>query len=712
MRTFYLVILGICGQVLWAQNHKVVVLGFDGADHHLISQYMAEGKLPHLQKLAEQGGFEALMPTNPPQTPVSWSTFATGLSPGETEILDFIKRKEGAYLPSYALQGETTKTVLFGEKNPVYLPLIAFVLSFLILGLFLFLVRNRKWRYGISAVLALAISGLAFFAAKNWLPTAMPAAYTVRQGTPIWQILADQGRTASVIRLPVTFPAEKLNGQMISGLPVPDIRGTIGKPTIYTNDPFFKAGSNQFSVEVKILDGQGTYETDILGPANKLFYSETARNEALKRGQPYEFVKDFSAPLEIIPGDPFTLKVQGQTLQLKPKQWSPYVTFEYKVNPLITLKGFGKFYLDQVEPYFKLYLGPVNLHPDMPLPLSYPSDLAKKVYAEEPYETIGWAIDTWSISSGLMDEEHFLSDLQQTVDRFEGLMEEFLTQSDSELYIQVFSFTDLVGHVLWRFMDTEHPLYQADKAERYQQAVLEAYQRMDNIVGKAMDKLDLQQTTLLVCSDHGFASFRHQFNYNTWLVKNGFMSLKRNVLGEAMKLDDLQTGSTPFSSVDWENTKAYALGLGMIYINLQGREPNGSVKPEEYEAVRLEIKQALEAYQDENGIFPVKAVYFREEMYPSFDAAITPDIRVANRAPYRVSWDTTLGGMPAKITEDNLQNWSGDHCSLDPSEVPGVLFSSKPIKQADPQMLDMCPSMLGLLGIQPTSTMKGRNLFE
>ena len=62
---------------------------------------------------------------------------------------------------------------------------------------------------------------------------------------------------------------------------------------------------------------------------------------------------------------------------------------------------------------------------------------------------------------------------------------------------------------------------------------------MDRIVGRAMDMVDLDRTLFLVCSDHGFSSFRHQFNYNTWLVAKGYMKLKKNVLGEPMELDDL-----------------------------------------------------------------------------------------------------------------------------------------------------------------------------
>lgn len=702
---------------------RLIVLGFDGADFNLVNRYLEQGLLPHLAELRRRGGYTRLEPTNPPQTPVSWSTFATGLDPGQTGIQDFIDRKPGTYLPQYALQAEGRKTFLFGRHNTLILPLLA-AAGCLVLGpALIFLFRRRSpgavaW----SALAATAVSFalLLWFTARRYLPESVPSVHTVRLGEPLWSILSKAGKKSTIVRLPVTFPAEPLKGRMIAGLPTPDIRGTIGKPTIYTNDPFFQSGDNTFSVEIRILGGDPPYRSEILGPANKLFFDEVARQEAERLGKPYLPVRDFSAPLEIEPGPPFTLRVQGQTITLETGHWSPYVTFRYPVNPLITLKGFGRFYLAEQAPFFKLYLGPINLHPDLPLPLSYPANLAGELFEADPYETIGWAIDTWSISSGLMDEEHFLADLDHTVSRYEKLLHQLLENSEDDLYLQVFSFTDLIGHVLMRFMDDQHPLHEPQKAATYQRVMQQAYQRMDAIVGRLMDRLDLEKSTLIVLSDHGFASFRRQFNLNTYLVEQGYLVLKRNVLGEPMQLDDLQTGSTPFQHVDWSRTRAYAMGLGMVFLNVKGREPQGIVAEAERMDLAREIAQGLQNYVDEHGHAPIRRVYLREELYSSFDADTCADLRVANAAPYRVSWDTTLGGMPLKVVEDNRHKWSGDHCSLDPDEVPGILFSSIPLaswigdpaQPVVPAMIDVCPSLLALLGVDPPKTMRGRMLFS
>ena len=696
---------------------KLVVLGFDGADYPLVTEMMEQGELPNLKKLAEKGSFHPLLPTNPPQTPVSWSTFATGLNPGETEILDFIKRKENSYLPTYALQGETSKDVLFGERNAAILPVIGFFVVFLASALLSFFIFRRKGillRLTPPIVLACLAAWAVFWVASNWLPEKIPAAVVVRKGKPIWQILEEHDKSATIVRLPVTFPAEPLKGEMISGLPVPDIKATVGKPSIYTTNQEWIGQKNKFSVEVIGLQGQSPFQVHLIGPPNKLFYDSNEAEAARKRGEAYLVPKELDVPMTLaVRADQVEVQLQDSRFILKEKDWSNWITVTYEFNPIVKVKGFVRFYLDSLNPEIKLYATPVNLHPDNPLPLSYPQDLAKRLWAEEPYKTLGWAIDTWSIGSDLMDEEQFLSDMYLTVDRFEKLMVEFLDNPDRDLLVQVFSFTDRICHVLWRYMDVDHPRYDAQKAPIFQKAIRDSYRRMDSIVGIAMERIDFSNTELIVCSDHGFASFRYQVNFNTWLVKNGYMTLKKNVLGVPMELDDLTNGRSPFTSVDWEKTKAYALGLGMIFINLEGREPQGSVRPEEYDAVCREISEKLEAFVDEKtGLNPIRKVYLRKEMYSRFDAGITPDLRVATAVPYRVSWDTTLGGMPVETTGLNNRTWSGDHCSLDPQDVKGVLFSTRPISKVQPEMIDMCPSMLHILGITPPGNMEGDILFQ
>jgi predicted AlkP superfamily phosphohydrolase/phosphomutase len=227
-------------------------------------------------------------------------------------------------------------------------------------------------------------------------------------------------------------------------------------------------------------------------------------------------------------------------------------------------------------------------------------------------------------------------------------------------------------------------------------------------------KLAGPDTLLLVSSDHGFTSFRRSMNYNTWLIQNGFMVVKDN--GRVMTLEDLFSRNVDsfFTGVDWSQTKAYALGLGAMYVNLQGREPKGSVPPQDYEIVREQIIAGLEAYVDPlTGEKPVHKVYKREEMYSGFDPALIPDMRVANTAAYRVSWQTSLGGFPGAMIQDNDKNWSGDHCSVDPSLVKGILVSNRPLRSerpGGPEVIDIGPTILKALGVPLPEGVDGRPL--
>jgi predicted AlkP superfamily phosphohydrolase/phosphomutase len=709
-----LAVLWVWCSLGFAQEKKVVVIGFDGADYRLVNQLLEEGALPNLQKLKDMGGYQSLEPTNPPQTPVSWSTFATGINPGRTGIFDFIKRRPGTYIPDLALRGETTKTVLYGDSNVVVMPIfagVAVLLLFLLIGR---LSKTGLIRYGLPFVLAFASAGGTWFVFANWVPTEIPDVYMVRKGKPIWKILEEQGRSSTVLRLPVTFPAEPLKGNMIAGLAVPDIRGTVGKPSIYSNDPEWDSGDNQFSVAITRLEGNPPYDTTIMGPPNKLFYDEEEAAQAKREGKVYPHKKDLDLAMKITTAnDHLTLEIDGKSHRVNLGEWTDWIEFRYPFNPLITLKGVGRFYLDSMEDgKFKLYLTPIHLHPSSPLPLSYPPKLAQETWDREPYKTMGWALDTWCIGNDLMHEDHFLEDVDLTVTRYEKLLEHQLDNHEGDLFIKVFSFTDRVGHVLWRFMDEGHPIYEPDQGPKYQNVMRETYQRMDAIVGKVMDRIDFNTTALIICSDHGFASWRYQFNYNTWLVKNGFLVLKKNVLGQPMELDDLENSQSPLQFVDWSKSKAYSLGFGQIFINLEGREPEGSVAPEDYEQVWRDIAEGLRAYVDEGtGLKPISEVYHRDEIYHSYDPDVTPDLRANTAILFRASWDTTLGGMPEDIVTLNTQNWSGDHCSLDPKDVPGILFSSIPISKENPKMADMTPSILEILGIDTDIEMDGEMVF-
>jgi hypothetical protein len=298
---------------------------------------------------------------------------------------------------------------------------------------------------------------------------------------------------------------------------------------------------------------------------------------------------------------------------------------------------------------------------------------------------MGWQIDTWSMSEGVIDEQTFLDDVSFTVAQSKKMMASFLSEKDVTLFVQVYEFTDRVAHCFTRFTDTEHPAYDAEKAGRYGNAIERSYQQMDAIVGEAMKVLG-KDDVLIVLSDHGFSSWRRSVNYNTWLVENGYMTLTGQ--GKEADLEMLFGQGEFWPNVDWSKTKAYAMGLGEIYINVKGREGKGSVAPgAEYEAVRQELIERLGNLTDPvNGRRAVAHVYTREQAYGSFDANLIPDLFVTNTEGYRVSWQASLGVVTKDSSRTTWASGAATTARWIPTSCPASssrTASSRPIARPE-----------------------------
>jgi predicted AlkP superfamily phosphohydrolase/phosphomutase len=204
-------------------------------------------------------------------------------------------------------------------------------------------------------------------------------------------------------------------------------------------------------------------------------------------------------------------------------------------------------------------------------------------------------------------------------------------------------------------------------------------------------------------------------NYNTWLATNGYLVLNGQEAGAA-NLEDLFDQGQFFQNVDWSKTRAYAMGLGNIYVNLKGREAKGIVKPgAEYEQVRQQIIQGLQDFVDEKtGLKPVAHVFTREEAHHGvFDPAIIPDLIPSNSSGYRVGWQDTLGGIGKQIVEPNTDYWSADHCSVYPPLVNGILFSNQKLvtQPRQPYIADIYPTIVESYGIKPPAELDGKSLL-
>ena len=696
----FLALLWVGGSFCEGSERRVIVLGFDGVDPALLEKFMAQGELPRLASLSASGTYLPLGTTLPPQSPVSWASFATGMNPAKTRIFDFLTRIPGTYYPDFAMVGKG-KMLLFPH-------LLHRLLASLLIGVTafgaVFLFRKRARRSVFPIVAALFFFGLSYLVFQ-WIPREIPKPLPRREGESFWTIASHRGIATVLIRVPVTFPPENLpQGRMLSGLGVPDVRKTFGTFSFYTTESV-KAEDTEMGGKVipVVLEGNEIH-TFVWGPKNFTV-----------RGEP-----DLLPELRLVldrEKKHCTIQFQGHSYLLREGEWSPWVPFRFTLNPLIYLYGIGRFYLIEASPVLKLYLSPINFHPvKVPLnfSLSSPRKFSKEL-AEELglYKTLGWAEDTWALNEERLDEKAFLEDLFLTEKKIKEIMFHELSQSNWRLFVGVFEGTDRAQHMFWRTIDPQHPAYDASDAEKYGGVILKTYQDMDRTVGEVIDRYVDSDTILFVLSDHGFHSFRRAVNVNTWLVKQGYMTLKGMETARDRNLEDLFGHGEFWPNVDWSKTQAYALGLAGLYINRRGREPQGIVSEKEYDVLRGRlIKDLLQLTDPKTGTLPLLKVYRREEAYSGPYLEETPDLLLGFKEGYRVSWQTALGGIPKEIFEDNRKKWSGDHCSYDPSVTAGVFFCNRRLAPRPIHIMDIAPTILEIFRIPIPSQMDGKSFWS
>jgi predicted AlkP superfamily phosphohydrolase/phosphomutase len=625
----------------------MIILGIDGLDPDLLTKFMAEGKMPNFARLAAQGSFRRLTTSIPPQSPVAWSNMITGMNAGGHGVFDFIHRDP----KTLQLYFSTSKVE--GPKHSLHI--------------------------------------------GSWvIPLGGGTAEQLRHGKAFWEILDEHGVPNYVYRIPANFPPIVAKGKTLSGMGTPDLRGTYGTFTFYTDDPTAAVGALEGGEIVQVEVKNNRVATNLIGPDN------TFRKNSPPSTEPFTVDVD---PLEAVA----RIGVQDQQFVLKEGEWSGWVPVEFRLMPAFgnwigSVKGICRFYLKQAHPRFQLYVSPINIDPENPaLPISTPSgysrDLAKQI---GEFHTQGIAEDTKALTAGVLDDKEFLEQSHTVLAEHRRAFDAEFPKFHEGLFFFYFSSLDLNGHMLWRLTDPQSPAYDAASAAQNGTALEEFYEQMDQVLGEVMPEVD-ENTTLLVLSDHGFAPFRRSFNLNTWLLNNGYITRKAGASADS---------SEPFADVDWSRTRAYGLGINGLYLNVRGREREGIVDPAEADALLREIRQKLLEVRDpKDGSQVITRVDLASEVYQGPYVRTGPDALVGYNRGYRSGWKTILGAFPADELEDNTNPWSGDHC-MDFTKVPGVLLSNRKIEAQAPALTDMTPTILSEFGIAKTKDMMGQSVFQ
>lgn len=627
-----------------ARVRRVVILGLDGQDPELTEQYMNEGLLPNFARLKEQGTFSPLGTTLLAESPVAWTSFQTGCNPGKHRIFDFLVPNRKSHLPELcsARVDPPKRTLTLGPFR---------------------------------------------------IPLGKPLIQAGRRSQPFWKILGDHGIFSTVFRVPITFPAEKFNGVLLSAMSVPDLNGSQGTYYYFSDDAAEEAegglAANMTSGERIRLDvSNGVGRAAIPGPDNSL---------RVKGGQ-------LSVALEIrVSGSNAELRLDDVSYPLARREYTPWIELGFKAAPGVTVRGIVRFYLLETSPHIKLYMTPINIDPDKPaLPISHPFTYA--VYLSKTqgrYSTLGLAEDTSALNEDVIDEDAFLKQTYLIHEERERMFFDAIDKTSRGAVICVFDITDRLQHMFFRHLDENHPANRGRDNTTHKDAIRTLYQQMDDLVGRTIDRLD-DDTLLIVMSDHGFKPFRRGVNLNSWLHKQGFLALKNGG----------PTGADMFQDVDWSKSKAYAVGFGGIYINQVGREAKGIVEPgEETARTKREIRdRLLQLYDEKEQTHPVREVYDSSEVYsgPYVDEA--PDLIVGFRPGHRVGWSSVTGGVSEDEIEDNVRPWSGDH-NFNPPDVPGMLFVNRKITATNPNIMDIGPTVLDLFGVGVPPQCDGASLM-
>lgn len=658
-------------------KQKVIILGFDGMDPQLLQKYMDEGVLPNFKKLSVEGQFSKLQTTNPPESPVAWASFQTGVNPGGTNIYDFLTRSTETYLPNLGM---------VVQEPPKFL-----------------------WKL---------------------IPIKMPHVEPMRKGTPFWVQAGKGGVRTTVLTVPLSYPPDDIHGGfMLAGLPLPDIRGTNGTFYYWATDlSDLEVGDAEMGGKIGRLEFNGdTAKTVIIGPSSPVLKGEQDELKKIPKDQRtieqqarYEELmgagyKDLKLDMTVrkISGG-VHVSVQDNEFDLKKGQWTDWQYLTFKITPIVRIHGMSQFFLVEDQPEVKLYMSPINWDPrNPPLPITSPDDWSKDLVKEVGmYRTLGWAEATWPLNEERIDEATFIQDAYRAMDDRMKIMEHELQKKNWNLFVSVYESTDRFQHMFYRLIDPTHPYYDPELAAKYGNAIRDVYVRCDKIVGKALEYAD-ENTTVMVVSDHGFHSFRKAVNLNTWLVLNGYMHLYGMDETSSYKVGQLFDQGQFWVNTDWSKTRAYAMGLGQIYINLQGREKFGTVSPgEEYSKLQDELIAKLREFKDpETGETMIDDVYKRDDIYHGDYIGNAPDLMVGFHDGYRVSWQTTLGGIPKNLVDKNMKKWSGDHCSFDYKSTYGVFLTNRKINTPDPRIVDIAPTVYKLLDVAPVANLDGKPLY-
>jgi predicted AlkP superfamily phosphohydrolase/phosphomutase len=560
-------------------------------------------------------------------SPVAWTTCLTGAPPSAHGVRDFILKSSDTYLPTIGL-------------------------------------------YNVRA----GSDGIPVYSSRRKLPT-------------MGERLSESGRTVYVLKVPGTFPPERIRGGMLAGFGMPDLLGSFGVSAWYTTDPEGKSAAAPAGGELihaLAPEGQSAWRGQIAGPQRTVL-AFVLRLEGSKA----------SLYLESSVGQPVAVLSVGA--------WSGWVRLPFDLPGPRRVYGICRFKLVSLGSVVELYRTAVQCAPDQPLyPLAEPAGLGARLQSlVGPYATLGMPADVDGVRRSVVDPDTFLQDAyanwEQQIEMTLALMSERTSDGMAawDLMMTHLFTIDNVQHLFWHCQDPEHPAYTVECAARWGDVIEDAYCWLDEQLGRLLESAP-EGTTVIVVSDHGGMPIYRQVYLNAWLQSHGYLT-PREVTPPGVA-----------SRLNWDRTQAAMYGTGAIWLNVRGREPRGIVPSgAPYEALRREISQGLLDWRDaETGLPVVKDVLTGESAFGLDTRLEGPDLVVALQPGYGLGRGEGLGRVltSSVLIAPNLSPWSGGHEGpYLPSDIPGIYVvrggGDAVANWEDPGLVDVAPTVLHLLGL-------------
>ncbi len=688
---------------------RVVVFGVDGLDPEMLQERIDRGLLPNFKALIESGAhFQSLQTSWPPQSPVAWSNFITGVNPGKHGLYDFI--------------------------------------------------HVDRTNYGVkSSMVETEPTGLEMTLFGYDIPLTGGGSSSSRKFPAFWETLADAGVPTYVHRMPASFPLTETKATVYPDMGTPDLAGAAsGISYLWTERPWQGKSLTGESYRVEVVEMNRRRPemwlkwTKMYGPPLTILNVDDLReqmeeatangdNERANRlAKEIERKQEVSVPVALMvdnTGDApqLAVEIEGHFATAQLGEWSNWVKVEFSVmGGMMPISGYTRFRFLSAEP-FEVYALPIQFDPFAPADvISMPEEAsAELAEAIGPYIVQGFADAYKSYKAGLLDTPGFINESDMVVEERTRMMEFGLDQLEATgglLFLYTGSL-DMRSHMLWHCQDPLHPHQEPPGSYQgvpFSEQIDRIYTQVDKMLGEMMVRVQQMEAAsglpveLIVMSDHGFAPFRRKMHVNDWLVKEGYLVLKEGVHeAHSLALESDAEGHPILGSgdVDWSKTKAYCVGFNGIILNRKGREPEGIVTAEQVEPLLAEITGKLLALED--GGQPVfTAVVPASQVFhgPPEIANLAPDLQLGFNVGFGASDECAIGGVVGTwqdnvLLVDNDSRWSGSHL-MDPELVRGTIITRSGRDFAkDPALEDITATLYSLFQVEPPASLDGQPLY-